>query len=251
MPDNIAGREQYTGRGSETGLSRDGDLGARYHSQWSPLARALSAAGDHWTLLIVLQLSEPGPRRPVQLRRALAGISSGVLDRHLQQLVRQGLLSRTRYKEMPPRVEIELTEAGRELLPIAGALARWGMRRMWSEPRARERVDVEALLRLLPVLLEESEPLPDGTLELAVQSAEGTRADLRFAIERGQLRALAQSGSGPGEGDGETMRAPPAARIAGDAHAWIAALGPERDYARLRFGGREELARRTLAALPS
>jgi len=68
------------------------------------------------------------PQRPVQLRRRLPGISAGVLDRHLQQMVALGLLLRSRFKEMPPRVELALTEAGCELLPIARALARWGVR---------------------------------------------------------------------------------------------------------------------------
>ncbi len=96
------------------------------HSRWStPLARALSATGDRWTLLIALALARD-PQRPVELRRSLPGISSGVLDRHLQQMVALGLLLRKRFKEMPPRVELALTPAGRELLPIARALARWG-----------------------------------------------------------------------------------------------------------------------------
>jgi DNA-binding HxlR family transcriptional regulator len=95
------------------------------HIQWPPLARALGATGDRWTLLIALALARE-PLRPVQLRERLEGISSGVLDRHLQQMVALGLLLRRRFKEMPPRVEIALTDAGRELLPIARALARWG-----------------------------------------------------------------------------------------------------------------------------
>jgi DNA-binding HxlR family transcriptional regulator len=100
-----------------------------HHSQWSPLARALDATGDRWTLSIVLALAGD-PQRPVQLRHRLPGISAGVLDRHLQQMVTLGLLLRRRFKEMPPRVEISLTEAGRELLPIADALARWGVKHM-------------------------------------------------------------------------------------------------------------------------
>lgn len=101
----------------------------RHHSQWTPLVRALSATGDRWTLLIVLALAGD-PQRPVQLRRQLPGISAGVLDRHLQQMVTLGLLLRRRFKEMPPRVELALTEAGRELLPIANALTGWGVKHM-------------------------------------------------------------------------------------------------------------------------
>lgn len=102
----------------------------RRQSQWAtPLAQALNAAGDRWTLLIALALAR-GPKRPVELQRDLSGISSGVLDRHLQQMVALGLLLRRRFKEMPPRVELALTDVGRELLPIARALARWGAKHM-------------------------------------------------------------------------------------------------------------------------
>jgi DNA-binding HxlR family transcriptional regulator len=98
----------------------------RHHSQrTTPLARALSAVGDRWTLLIAQALAD-SPQRPVELRRRLPGISTGVLDRHLQQMVALGLLLRRRFKEMPPRVELALTPAGRNLLPIAHELARWG-----------------------------------------------------------------------------------------------------------------------------
>ncbi len=207
----------------------------RYHSQWTPLARALSATGDHWTLSIAQQLAQD-LRRPVQLQRQLAGISSGVLDRHLQQMVALGLLSRTRYKEMPPRVELALTESGRELLPIADALARWGMKHMWSVPEARERVDVQALLGLLPVLLTDVPSLPDGALELTVQDSQRP-ATRRFEIVQGRLQSPANE-------------AQPQASVVGDTRAWIAGLGPERDYAGLSFSGHRALAIRVLEALP-
>jgi DNA-binding HxlR family transcriptional regulator len=67
---------------------------------------------------------------PVEIQHDPSPWSAGVLDRHLQQMVTLGLLLRRRFKEMPPRVEISLTEAGRELLPIADALARWGVKHM-------------------------------------------------------------------------------------------------------------------------
>lgn len=95
----------------------------------TPLAWALGAVGDRWTLLIAQALARH-PQRPVQLRRRLPGISNSVLDRQLQQMVALGLLLRRRFKEMPPRVEVALTESGRELLPIARALGRWGDRHM-------------------------------------------------------------------------------------------------------------------------
>ena len=68
--------------------------------------------------------------------RASQASAPGLLDRYLQRMAAAGLVTRSRYREMPPRVEIELTDAGRELLPAAAALARWALRRAWSLPRA-------------------------------------------------------------------------------------------------------------------
>ena len=124
---------------------------ARARRAWTPLSRALAVTGDHWTLSIAVALA-PGKMRLTHLHKCLPGISTGVLERGLQQMVTVGLLTRTRFKEMPPRVELELTDAGRELLPVAAALARWGMRHVWSAPQEHERADVDVLLRLLPAL---------------------------------------------------------------------------------------------------
>jgi DNA-binding HxlR family transcriptional regulator len=98
---------------------------SHHDAQQVALARALDAVGDRWTLRIALALARR-PQRPVELTRRLPGISAGVLDRHLRHMLALGLLLRTRFKEMPPRVELTLTETGRELLPIARTLARWG-----------------------------------------------------------------------------------------------------------------------------
>ena len=144
------GRQPASGaRGSGGGPARV--RGAR--RQWTPLARALTVAGDRWTLAIVAELA-PGPLRLSALRARLGGVSAGVLDRHLRRMQADGLLTRSRHRELPPRVEVALTGAGHELLPVAAALARWGLSRAWSAPRAGERVDAEALLRQLALLVE-------------------------------------------------------------------------------------------------
>jgi DNA-binding HxlR family transcriptional regulator len=231
---------------------------ARRRGQWTPLARALDVTGDQWTLLIVLGLAH-GPRRPVQLQRAIAGISNAVLDRHVQQMLAAGLLLRRRYREMPPRVELELTDAGRALLPVAGALARWGIRHAWSAPAAREQIDIVSLIELLPILLEDAEDLPEGALELVVEEKEEVGEEVggqepfvgaprpkgtpplvwRLAIGGGAMRML--DGKEAVETD---------ARVHGDQRSWILALGPARDRAGLRVHGRRELAEAVFAALP-
>jgi DNA-binding HxlR family transcriptional regulator len=211
-------------------------LPVRAHRQWTPLARALTATGDRWTLLIVLALSHETLRLSV-LRKRLPGVSSGVLDHHLSQMVALGLLSRERFREMPPRVELALTERGSELLPIAGALARWGMRHEWPVPDEHENVRAEAILRQLPALLEEHDDLPEGTIE-AVVGSDDERVTNLFQIADGRLQTVAESL------DKTT------ARVEGDEAAWVDALGPGRDYSGLRFAGKRHLAERILDALP-
>jgi DNA-binding HxlR family transcriptional regulator len=208
----------------------------RTHRQWTPLARALTATGDRWTLLIVLALA-PGSARLSRLKDRLPGISTGVLEQHVQHMVALGLLSRRRFREMPPRVEIELTECGRELVPIASALARWGMRHQWSAPREREQVQADALVRQLPALLEEGADLPSGMIE-AVLATNDDRVRHWFRIEHGLLVTIDEPGNEA------------TACMEGDEVAWIAALGPARDYAGLSFKGNKQLAKRVLEALP-
>jgi DNA-binding HxlR family transcriptional regulator len=212
-------------------------LPVRAHRQWTPLARALTAVGDHWTLLIVLALSHDKLRLNL-LRTRLPGISSGVLDHHLGQMVALGLLSRERFREMPPRVEVELTERGCELLPIAGALARWGMRHEWPMPKALEHVRADAILRQLPALLEEVSGLPDGVIEAAVSPGDADAGTSHwFQISDGHLT--------PCERAEEAT-----ARVQGDEAAWVAALGPGGDYSGLRFTGKRSIAKRMLDSLP-
>ena len=69
-------------------------------------------------------------------------------------MVADGLLTRQRYREVPPRVDYELTERSRELMPVLGALARWGYDWTWSAPRQGEDVNVGAIFRLAPGLLD-------------------------------------------------------------------------------------------------
>jgi len=190
--------------------------------------------------MIVLQLA-PGRMRLSQLHSRLPGVSTGVLERYVQQMVAIGLISRTRFKEMPPRVELELTSAGEELLPVAGELARWGMRHMWSAARERERIDIDCLLRLLPVLLEAGTPLADGSVEAVVTQPE---PGLRYLYRAKDGRVHVA-----GEHDHATDPQAATARVEGSHSAWVAALGPDGDFGELRFTGDAGFARSVLEAL--
>jgi DNA-binding HxlR family transcriptional regulator len=205
----------------------------REHHQWTPLARAVLAVGDQWTLLI-LQALVDGPPRLAELRARLPGISAGVLNRHLQQMLDLGLVSRQRYRELPPRVEYKLTAAGEELLPIVVQLARWGIRNLWTRPQPREHIAIGEIFRLLPAMLAE-ERLSGGPLELVVEGRRGRDRHV-FEIRDGRLTPIA-----PG--------IKPATRMSGEPFDWVDALGPKRNYATLQVTGELQLAKRLLKAL--
>ncbi|KQR44843.1 MULTISPECIES: winged helix-turn-helix transcriptional regulator [Frigoribacterium] len=86
----------------------------------------LDRIGDRWTVLVVGTLDD-GPRRFSEIRRVVDGISQKMLTQTLRGLERDGLVSRTVYAEVPPRVEYELTEAGQTLRAPLKALERWSI----------------------------------------------------------------------------------------------------------------------------
>lgn len=91
------------------------------------LAGALAIVGHKWTLLIVQELLA-GPRRFTEIERALVQANPKMVTARLRELEAAGLVSRTAYAEVPPRVVYALTERGRELRPAVEALRRWGTR---------------------------------------------------------------------------------------------------------------------------
>ncbi|GIH44961.1 transcriptional regulator, HxlR family [Microbispora rosea] len=84
----------------------------------------LDLVGDKWSVLIIGTL-ESGPIRYSDLADAIPGISQRMLTLTLKQLRRNGIVTRTTYPEVPPRVEYALTELGASLLATVLALAAW------------------------------------------------------------------------------------------------------------------------------
>lgn len=97
----------------------------RYDEQYCPIARALDALGDRWTLLVLRELGA-GPQRFTDLKRSLIGITPAVLSGRLKQLHEQGLVQEVP-DEVAGRVRYAITPRGREAQPIMRALARFGM----------------------------------------------------------------------------------------------------------------------------
>ena len=90
------------------------------------IRHVLDRVGDKWSVLIVVTL-EAGALRYSELAHAIPGISQRMLTLTLQQLAQDGIVSRTAYPEVPPRVEYELTCLGRSLLRVVLDLAAWAV----------------------------------------------------------------------------------------------------------------------------
>lgn len=87
--------------------------------------RTLEVIGGKWTVQILRDLFE-GTRRFGQLQQSLGGVSPKMLIARLRELEERGLVTRTLYPEIPPRVEYSLTEDGKTLKPIVESIAAWG-----------------------------------------------------------------------------------------------------------------------------
>ena len=116
------------------------------HPEWNvmvsscPSRTSLARIANKWTAMIVIALS-PGALRFGHLRHAVDGISGKVLAETLREFERDGLVTRTSYDEMPPRVEYELTVLGRTLREPLTALATWAESHAAEVLTAREGYD--------------------------------------------------------------------------------------------------------------
>ena len=103
----------------------------------SPLAEALAAVGDRWTLLVVEALLA-GPLRFNELQERTEGIAPNILSNRLRRLEQDGLVLAQPYSERPRRFMYELTPAGRDLAGALRLLADWGARHSEAEPARHE-----------------------------------------------------------------------------------------------------------------
>jgi DNA-binding HxlR family transcriptional regulator len=89
-----------------------------------PIEGAMILLSGRWRALILYYLSK-GPQRFNELKRSNAGISQQMLTRELRALENAGVISRTVYPQVPPRVDYSLTASGERLMPIIDALSDW------------------------------------------------------------------------------------------------------------------------------
>jgi DNA-binding HxlR family transcriptional regulator len=104
------------------------------------VSEVLSRVGDKWTVLVVSTLGD-GPKRFNEMRKALGSISQRMLTLTLRALERDGLVTRTVFPTIPPRVDYELTKLGRSLLDPVSELGLWARRNRAAIQDARHRFD--------------------------------------------------------------------------------------------------------------
>jgi len=113
------------------------------------VADALTLIGDRWTIMVIAAVSDAGTMRYNEIRRHLEGISQRMLTLTLRELEQDGLIRRTVYATVPPRVDYALTELGQSLVAPLRALYKWAelhrgqmhaSRKQFLEERERERL---------------------------------------------------------------------------------------------------------------
>ena len=112
----------------------------RLSNECQSISEVLARVGDKWTVLVVSLLGD-GPMRFSELRRAVDGISQKMLTTTLRNLERDGFCTRTVFATVPPRVDYELTELGRDLLVPVKALGDWAVANRERIDAARRRFD--------------------------------------------------------------------------------------------------------------
>jgi hypothetical protein len=151
-------------------------------------------------------------------------------------MVADGLLTRQRYREVPPRVDYELTARSKDLLPVLGALARWGYDWAWTAPRESEAIDIGAILRIAPGLVEPSGST-SGVAAFAVHVDAQTTKHYALTVRGGSVAIS------------EVEDAAADASVSGSQEDWIDALGPDADRSGLRIDGNQRLASMLLDAI--
>jgi DNA-binding HxlR family transcriptional regulator len=104
----------------------------------------LSRVGDRWSVLVIISLSQYGTLRFNELKRNL-GISQRMLSRTLRELERDGLVNRTQYPTIPPKVEYTLTPLGESFREPVAKLGNWALENLATIDTAREAYDGQAV----------------------------------------------------------------------------------------------------------
>jgi DNA-binding HxlR family transcriptional regulator len=110
------------------------------HADCRGVASILARVGDKWSVFVIMMLFD-GPKRFGELKRMVAGISQRMLTLTLRGLERDGLVTRTVFPTIPPRVDYELTDLGRGLSEPVIALGEWAKTHQDEIKSARSHFD--------------------------------------------------------------------------------------------------------------
>src|SRR5438309_11688195 len=113
------------------------------HADCRGVASILARVGDKWSVFVIMMLSG-GPKRFNELKRMINGISQRMLTLTLRGLERDGLITRTIFPTIPPRVDYELTDLGRGLQQPVKALGQWAFEHQPEIQGAREKFDARS-----------------------------------------------------------------------------------------------------------
>ena len=108
------------------------------HADCQAVTETLARIGDKWTVMVIYVLSQ-GPLRYSQVRRAVEGISQRMLTLTLKGLEQDGLVSRTVYPTIPPRVDYELTDLGQKLTVPLRSIYDWAKKHRPEMEAARKK----------------------------------------------------------------------------------------------------------------
>src|SRR6195952_3511695 len=110
------------------------------HGDCKGVSSVLARVGDKWSVLVIMML-ENGPKRFNEIKRMVGGISQRMLTLTLRGLERDGLVTRTVFPTIPPRVDYELTDLGRGLSKPVEALGKWAADHQPEIESARAKFD--------------------------------------------------------------------------------------------------------------
>jgi DNA-binding HxlR family transcriptional regulator len=109
-------------------------------SMGCPVEATLDLIGGAWKGVILYHLMNDHMLRFNEMRRRLNGVTQRMLTKQLRELEQNGIIVRTVYPQVPPRVEYRLSEQGKSLRPVIRALQAWGEGYLVDQVRGRERV---------------------------------------------------------------------------------------------------------------
>jgi DNA-binding HxlR family transcriptional regulator len=121
------------------------ELPDRANEDCRAVSSVLARVGDKWSVLIIVLLGD-GPKRFNEIKRMVGGISQRMLTLTLRGLERDGLVTRTLFPTIPPRVDYELTSLGRSLWEAVEPLGAWARGHLKDITKARAKFDRKASL---------------------------------------------------------------------------------------------------------